>query len=269
MRSGHLFTSFPVLCWALCAGPASAQGAPVLPAGSHSSSVTGVERSRQVAVAAQQQLLEGVRLFRAEQYEDALRVFQKVDTEDQPTDIGFYLGMALHKLGRHAAALAAFRSAQRSGLHEPVADYYSAVSCYRLGMYTRARRGFAALVGTGSPSATAVPPLGPRLQQGARSFLAALQQAAVEPTADGGAASHRLRYERARQAAERSLASDDSDSALEWLDEALLVLEETPDPRERAEHSEELRQALSRLRSKPGFHLRSADVHALEQRLAQ
>jgi tetratricopeptide (TPR) repeat protein len=227
------------------------------------------ERGKPADPTVQLQLLEGVRLFRAEQYEDALRVFQKVEADQQPADIGFYLGMALHKLGRHTAALSAFRSAQRSGLREPVADYYAAVSCYRLGMTTRARRGFLALVGGGGSLSAAVPPLGPRLQQGARSFLSALQPAPQEPAAEGGIPITRLRHERARQAAERLLASDDPEAAIEWIDEALHVLEETADPRERAEHSDALRQTLSRLRGKLGPRTRGADVLALEQRLAQ
>lgn len=228
----------------------------------------GPDRSKPSDPQRQLQLLEGVRLFRAEQYEDALRVFQKVDAEEQPADIGFYLGMVLHKLGRHAPALAAFRSARRSGLREPVADYYSAVSCYRLGMATRARRGFTSLVSGESSAPGSAPPLGPRLQQGARNFLHALQLAATDAVPDAGAAPTRLRIERSRQAAESALASDDADTTLEWLEEAILNLEEISDPRVRAEQSEELRAVLGRLRTKLGSRVRSTDVNALEQRLA-
>lgn len=271
MQSGHIFSSLSVLCWALCAGPAHAQSVRSEPAPAVAPSPpapSSAEHSKPVDSTIQLQLLEGVRLFRAERYEDALRVFQQVNTDEKSTDIGFYLGMVLHKLGRHSAALIAFRSTQRSGLREPVADYYAAVSCYRLGMNTRARRGFASLATAASGPAPGVPPLGPRLQQGARNFLSALQSSAADMTSDGGSSSIHLQYERARQAAERLLASDDAEGALEWIDEAGQILEESPDPRERAEHSDELRGLLNRLRSKPGSQVRTADVQALEQRFA-
>ena len=94
----------------------------------------------------QAQLLDGVRAFRAEQFESALLYFRRVEQQSARPDIGMYLGMVLHKLGRHAEALAAFRSARRALVQESVADYYDAVSCYRLGLYERSRVGFAALL---------------------------------------------------------------------------------------------------------------------------
>lgn len=217
-----------------------------------------------VNAAAQLQLLEGVRLFRAAQYDEALRVFQKIDADQQPADIGFYLGMVWHKLGRHLPALIAFRSAGRSGLREPVADYYLAVSCYRLGMTARARAGFAMLVAITPTAAGPAIPLGPRLQQGARSFLAALPAATGDAPRESPAAMS-AHYEGALHSSERLLQSDDADGALEWFEEAARSLQESP---ERPARLTELRQLWARLRAKLGTRVSSADVQAVDRLLA-
>ena len=178
----------------------------------------------------QEALLSGVRAFRAERYAEALDIFRRVETQQQPKDIGFYLGMVLHKLGRHVEALTAFRAAQRSGLREPVADYYHAVSCYRLGMLQRARQGFAILVAPAGPTEQQ-PVLGPRLQLGAQRFLQAIEQAAAEPDAGSSRPSAVLRrYESALQKAEGLLAPGGSaELALEWFDEAVELLRQVPE----------------------------------------
>lgn len=195
-----------------------------------------VVRSETADAATQALLLDGVRAFRAERYDDALQIFHRVESQHLLQDIGFYQGMALHKLGRHAEALSAFRAAHRQGLSEPVADYYQAVSCFRLGMMARARREFAAL----QPPAQAAqpppapeharpppPPLGPKLMLGVQQFLRAIEQAGFGP-ADAQPSSAPLvaaRLPMALAGAEAALARSPQE-ALEWLDEAaeLLVL---------------------------------------------
>lgn len=276
MRGGALLFPVPVLWQVLCTLPALAQtgnGVQVsTPAAFPDSAAPRPGKlapNKPEPQAIQLQLLEGVRLFRAEQYEAALRIFQTVGGDDPPADIGVYLGMVLHKLGRHLHALGAFRSAQRSGLREPVADYYAAVSCYRLGMSTRARHAFSALLAVQAGASATQPTLGPRLQQGARNFLSVLRQPSTDPAPDGGTLIYRQRLDLARQNIDRLFLTDDIEGALEWLDEATQLLDEVSDSQERTERADDLRPALLRLRSKASSRMRSADLPALEQRLAQ
>lgn len=220
------------------------------------------------SAATQALLLDGVRAFRAERYEEALRIFKRVEADKSPADIGFYLGMVLHKLGRHAEALTVFRAAHRAGLREPVADYYQAVSAYRLGLFWRARQGFQALLACSeqpatcatSPSSSApAPMLGPRLQQGARSFLQAVEQALTE-TLDGSSRPLLLRRYEIALGRATALPAGSEDEALEWLDEAVQLFGQLP---ERATLLPALRQSLQQLgealRGKPA----AADVKML------
>lgn len=219
------------------------------------------------SAATQALLLDGVRAFRAEHYEDALRIFKRVEADKSPADIGFYLGMVLHKLGRHAEALTVFRAAHRAGLREPVADYYQAVSAYRLGLFGRARQGFQALLACSeqpaacpaSPSGATAPMLGPRLQQGARSFLQAVELALTE-TVDGSSRPLLLRRYEIALGRATALPAGSEDEALEWLDEAVQLFGQLP---ERATLLPGLRQALQQLgealRGKPA----AADVKML------
>ncbi len=208
-------------------------------------------------------LFDGVRAFRAERYEEALTLFQRIAAAGQAPDIGFYLGMSLHKLGRHAEALAAFRAARRSGLREPVADYYQAVSCYRLGMLERARQGFRALGAPLVPKEPGTPAkgpvLGPRLQLGAQRFLQAIEHdlaeadagsqqlpAPAQAQAQAQAQSILRRYEAALLRVDGLLsAKGNEETALEWLDEAALLLAQAP---ERGARLRPLQQDLERLR---------------------
>lgn len=182
------------------------------------------------ADATQAALLAGVRAFRGERYEEALAAFRRLQAGGQVPDIGLYLGMTLHKLGRHAEALTAFRLARQAGAQEPVAEYYQAVSCYRLGLLARAHGLFTRL------QQGAV--LGPRLQQGAGRFLQALDAASGQP-------SLLARYEAAAARAEGLLASAPAE-AIEWLEEAAVLARRLPpSPGQRAR----LSQALSRVRA--------------------
>lgn len=169
------------------------------------------------------ELLRGVRAFRAARYEEALAIFRRVGSQGEVREIGFYLGTTLHKLGRHEEALVAFRAAARAGLREPVAAYYQAVSCYRLGMLQRARLGFASLVqGEASP--------GPRLREGARRFLHSIE--AALPGLPPGP-----RYAAVLAHAQAALPAPE---AIEWLEEAVLLLPQLPDRRGAGERARAL-----------------------------
>ncbi len=221
-----------------------------------SASTASLSRSDTADAATQALLLDGVRAFRAERYEDALQIFHRVESQHLLQDIGFYQGMALHKLGRHAEALSAFRAAHRQGLSEPIADYYQAVSCFRLGMLARARREFAALqpqapaapqLAAAERGRPAAPPLGPKLMLGVQQFLRAIEQAGLGAT-DAQSLNSTVAATRVPMAlagAEAALARSPQE-ALEWLDEAaeLLVLAR-PSASERGRFRELLLRVLA------------------------
>ncbi len=218
-------------------------------------------------LAMQRLLLDGVRAFRTERYTEALEIFRRIDAEQAPKDIGFYLGMVLHKLGRHAEALLAFRAAHRSGLREPVADYYRAVSCYKLGLLFRARADFQAMLTAPLDSGQEDEPvLGPHLQQGAQRFLQAIEQALpvadVAPTAKSPAV---RRYEAALQQT-RSLLGEKAgeDEALEWLEEAIARFLQIP---ERQKLLLPLQKLFLRLRETVRGKPTELDVQALWERI--
>lgn len=178
-----------------------------------------------------QELLLGVRAFRAEHYEEALQIFRRVEATAKVPEIGFYLGTTLHKLGRDAESLSAFRAARARGLDESLSDYYQSVSCYRLGMLERARQGFERLL---TPAADGAPRVGPRLLQGTRRFLLSIEAASEKaPAAPRYAA-----------VLERS-ATAPAAAALEWLDEAVLLSARVPEAERQLPR---LRDLLGRLR---------------------
>lgn len=215
------------------------------------------------SAAAQALLLDGVRAFRGERFDEALAIFQRVEAAGQSGDIGFYLGMTLHKLGRHLEALVALRTARRHGLREPVADYYQAVSCYRLGMFERARQIFATLSAQAAGAAGA-PVLGPRLQQGAQRFAQAIDQARNAQPGDKRAG--RLQQvELARVQADEQLIAGAKLAALEWLDEATSLLAQVP---ERAEKLPAMRGSLLRLREALVGQPAAAEIETLWSRVS-
>jgi tetratricopeptide (TPR) repeat protein len=212
-------------------------------------------------------LLDGVRAFRAEQYDSALAIFRRVEQQSARPDIGMYLGMALHKLGRHAEALSAFRAARRVGLAESVADYYDAVSCFRLGMYERARVGFAALLAeTERPGS---PPLGPRLREGAERFLAATERSA--PRQADPARPEQLPVRRLEVVLKQvsELPQVRGLEGAEWLEEAALLLPLLPTT-ERTPYLSRFQEILSTLQQSlggPTSSPRSIELTAVSQRV--
>lgn len=218
------------------------------------------------SAAAQLLLLDGVRAFRAERYEEALAIFHRVEVSQPSGDIGFYLGMTQHKLERHLEALVMLRAARRRGMREPVADYYQAVSCYRLGMFERARQGFATLSAAGRGSADA-PLLGPRLQQGAQRFAQAIGAASTTEIADKRQA-QLTRYETALRRTDEQLASGSALAALEWFHEAVEILALIPQGVDRAEKLPSLRSSFLRLREGLREKPAEADLTALWLRVS-
>lgn len=208
------------------------------------------------SAATQLLLLDGVRAFRAERYEEALAIFHRVEARQPSGDIDFYLGMTQHKLERHLEALVTLRAARRRGMREPVADYYQAVSCYRLGMFERARQGFATLA-TQRRSDDA-PILGPRLQQGAQRFAQATDSARSVELATRYAAAHSRTGEQ--------LSSGNPTAALEWFHEAVEILAQIPT--DRAKQLPSLRPIFLRLREALRGKPAESDITALWSRVS-
>lgn len=212
-------------------------------------------------------LLDGVRAFRSEQFDAALTAFRKVEQTGSRSDIGLYLGMALHKLGRHGEALAAFRQARRAGVQEPIADYYDAVSCYRLGLFQRARSGFAQLL-TATEGSTA-PQLGPRLREGAQKFAASIEKVAPHsPDPAHPEALPSRRFDAALRQATALLGKNNVDCQ-EWLEEAAALLPLLPDGERDAALNrlqELIRQLIASQPSRPG-PAHTDDLTTLQQQL--
>lgn len=227
-----------------------AASAPVSARLAAAASVTaaGPTRSDEASPEAQALLLSGVRAFRAEHFEEALQLFRRASSEHGVLDIGFYEGMSLHKLGRHAEALAAFRAAHRAGLREPIADYYAAVSSFRLGMYARAQHEFLALAAT--------PALGPRLAQGAQLFLRSIERSGLRPAI--GQSSAPLLTERLDAALGQADAalSPPSPELIEWLTEAAELLALSPERGAAFERFQQLVARVQRLDTREGLTVR-------------
>jgi len=89
---------------------------------------------------ADEHLLAGARLFRADQYAEALvefRVAERLGAEGA----GGYAAASLVKLGRSEEALEAFGAMDAAGLaRDPLLDYYRALACYEARLYLCADR---------------------------------------------------------------------------------------------------------------------------------
>ncbi len=89
---------------------------------------------------ADEHLLAGARLFRADRYDEALvefRVAQRLGAEGASG----YAAASLVKLGRSEEALEAFAALDAAGLaRDPLLDYYRALACYQARLYLCADR---------------------------------------------------------------------------------------------------------------------------------
>lgn len=150
-------------------------------------------------------LLAGVRAFKAARYEEALVELRIVArAPDAPSDLAFYLGPTLYKLGRYRESIAAFMTSRAP--RDALSDFYLGEAYYQQKLFRKAHQVFAALRTRG---------LGPALDEAAARYVAAVEtlyKAAPQPaTIDIYIA----------QAAELAVA--DPVVAAEVLDEARLV----------------------------------------------
>jgi FimV-like protein len=118
------------------------------------------------------QLLDGVRAFRGDRFDEALVHFRDVERRGGAPDLALYLGPTLYKLGRYAEAQAVLARQHRRGPRDAVADYYLALTYHRLGLTQLARRVFAGLDAREA---------GPRLAEGAARFVAAIDARVPSP----------------------------------------------------------------------------------------
>jgi tetratricopeptide (TPR) repeat protein len=148
-------------------------------------------------------LLAGVRAFRSERYEAALVEFQKVQQSEATADLALYLGPTFYKLGRFDDARRVLSALHRAGAADSVADYYLALSYYRLG-FLRLARAFFLRMDTRDA--------GPKVAEGATRFIAEIDR---HPT-DGVQVSQLLGF------AETLERSGSASGALEAAEEAYL-----------------------------------------------
>ncbi len=150
-------------------------------------------------------LLAAVRAFRAGDYEAALIELRVVErASDAPSDLAFYLGPTLYKLGRYSEALATFLASPAPP--DALTEFYLGQTYYQLRLYRKSLQVFKSLRGRG---------LGPKLAAAAEKYQQAVEATfAVAPPE--GAVDFYL-------AAGRSLLPGDPRLAAEYLDEARLV----------------------------------------------
>lgn len=91
---------------------------------------------------ADEHLLAGAKAFRAERYADALVEFRVAETLGAGPGARYYIAASLQKLGRAEEAVEAFAYAEETAPHERDAllDYYHALACYDVKLYTCADR---------------------------------------------------------------------------------------------------------------------------------
>jgi len=112
-------------------------------------------------------LLAGVRAFKAHDYETALvelRVVQR--SPEAPSDLAFYLGPTLVKLGRDREAIDVFVTSKAPA--DALADFFLGEAYYHAKLYRKARGVFAQLRTRG---------LGPALDEAAARYVAAVDNA--------------------------------------------------------------------------------------------
>ena len=107
-------------------------------------------------------LLQGVRAFKAERYDEALVELRMVArAPDAPANLAYYLGPTLYKLQRYDEALRVFVGS--SAARDALTDFYLGQTCYQLRLFRKARTVFGELRASD---------LGPALREAAGRYLA-------------------------------------------------------------------------------------------------
>ena len=150
-------------------------------------------------------LLAGVRAFREARYEEALVELRVVaHAPDAPSDLAYYLGPTLYKLGRYREALGVFVASPAAD--DALTDLYLGETYYQLRMYRKARAIFSRLRVRG---------MGPVLDEAAGRYVDAIDLVYATPPSDAAIDAY---LEEAS-----AIAPKDPLIAGEWLDEARQV----------------------------------------------
>ena len=165
--------------------------------------VSGEVRADDSGVA--RHLLQGVRAFKAERYEEALVELRLVArAPNAPADLAYYLGPTLYKLQRYDEALAVFVASRTAP--DALTDFYLGQTYYQLRLFRKARSVFAELRARG---------LGPALHEAAGRYIS-LVDADYQGPPPAGSIDHYLSEGIARAASAPVVAA-------EYLDEARQV----------------------------------------------
>ena len=165
--------------------------------------VSGELRADDAATA--RHLLQGVRAFKAERYDEALVELRVVArAADAPADLAYYLGPTLYKLQRYDEALAVFVASRAAP--DALTDFYLGQTCYQLRLFRKARSVFAELRARG---------LGPALHEAAGRYIS-LVDATYQAPPPAGSIDYYVSEGIARAASAPAVAA-------EYLDEARQV----------------------------------------------
>jgi uncharacterized protein HemY len=166
-------------------------------------SVSGQLRADDDATA--RHLLQGVRAFKAERYDEALVELRMVARgPNAPADLAYYLGPTLYKLHRFDEALAVFLASRAAP--DALTDFYLGQTYYQLRLFRKAHALFADLRARG---------LGPALHEAAGRYIA-LVDATYQAPPQAGSIDYYLSEGVARAASTPVVAG-------EYLDEARQV----------------------------------------------
>lgn len=190
----------------------------------------GLAQLARAAPGADEHVLAGARLFRAQRYGEALVEF-RVAQRLGDADAAGYAAATLVKLDRAEEAIEAFAALKAAGAPaDPLLDYYQALACHQLGLYLCADR---LLASVGDRS-------GPRIGAQARKIRADIAPLlTAQPSAENVDRDHQLGA-RAAAAGRRALAAA-------YYREAAALAERRGDGRRRAEAL----AALARLGTEP------------------
>lgn len=170
-------------------------------------------------------LLQGVRAFKAERYEEALvELRMAARGPNAPADLAFYLGPTLYKLHRYDEALAVFVTSRATP--DALTDFYLGQTYYQLRLFRKARAVFAQLRARG---------LGPALEDAAGRYVS-LIDATYQTPPPPGSIDYYLSEGVARAAGGAVIAA-------EYLDEARQVEVLAREPHRRLEILEALAAA--------------------------